>query len=240
MRIGYARVSTGDQSLDLQREALKGAGCDSIFEDHGISGATFSRPGLTRALDSLGPGDVLVVWKLDRLGRSLLDLVCTINNLAEQNVEFCSLTESIDTRSPGGRLVFHMMAALAEFERSLIGERTRAGMRAARANGRHVGRPAALTPEQRAEAFSAVRELKEPVESVARRYGVHPRTIRRILKSNPNPPPSTTLERIDPTLVPALTGTGDASGPRVGIDISFGGNSASELSGSRSNLPTLY
>lgn len=181
MRIGYARVSTNEQNLDLQLSALKAAGCDRIFKDRGISGATFSRPGLRKALAALGEGDTIVVWKLDRLGRSILDLVRTINEFSEQHVEFCSLTENIDTNTPGGRLLFHMMAALAEFERSLISERTRAGMRAAQAKGRHVGRPPALDDTQKLEVLEAINGRQEPVNAVARRYGVHPRTIRRVL-----------------------------------------------------------
>ncbi|MBB2969804.1 recombinase family protein [Mesorhizobium sp. RMAD-H1] len=185
MKFGYARVSTDDQSLDLQREALQAAGCDRIFEDHGISGADFSRPGLSEVLKTLSPGDTLIVWKLDRLGRSLLDLVETIDALAARKIEFYSLTESIDTRSPGGRLIFHIMAALAEFERSLIGERTRAGMKAARAKGHHLGRPPALSESQRLEAVLAIRSMGETVNSVAEKYNVHPRTIRRLLGKAP-------------------------------------------------------
>lgn len=182
MKFGYARVSTDDQNLDLQREALQAVGCDRIFEDHGISGADFSRPGLNQVLEALKPGDTLIVWKLDRLGRSLVDLVETINDLGERNIQFYSLTESIDTRSPGGRLIFHIMAALAEFERSLIGERTRAGMKAARARGHHVGRPPALSAAQRLEALAAIEMMGETITSVAHRFDVHPRTISRMLR----------------------------------------------------------
>ena len=141
LRIGYARVSTEDQSLDLQLAALEEAGCRHIFKDSGISGSEFGRPGLRPALSAAGPGATLVVWKLDRLGRSLVQLVQTINQLEAIGADLCSLTEEINTKSPGGRLVFHLMAALAEFERSLISERTRAGMNAARARGSSIGRP---------------------------------------------------------------------------------------------------
>lgn len=182
MKFGYARVSTDDQNLDLQREALRAVGCERIFEDHGISGKDFSRPGLNQVLEALSPGDTLVVWKLDRLGRSLVDLVETINDLAKRNIEFYSLTESIDTRSPGGRLIFHIMAALAEFERCLIGERTKAGMKVARAKGHHVGRPPALSASQRLEAIAAVELTGETITSVANRFEVHPRTIQRLLR----------------------------------------------------------
>lgn len=141
IKIGYARVSTDEQRIDLQRNALEQAGCEKIFFDQGISGSKAERAGLLEAINALQSGDMLVVWRLDRLGRSLINLVELVNNLGKRGIEFRSLTESIDTGSSGGRLVFHLMAALAEFERSLISERTRAGMEAARRNGKHVGRP---------------------------------------------------------------------------------------------------
>jgi DNA invertase Pin-like site-specific DNA recombinase len=133
-KIGYARVSTDEQNLSLQIDALKAVGCEKIFSDQGISGSLASRPNLNRALRTLRPGDKLVVWRLDRLGRSLVNLIQLLDQLGEKGVRFHSLNENIDTTSSGGRLVFHMMAALAEFERTLISERTRAGMAAARAN----------------------------------------------------------------------------------------------------------
>lgn len=141
MKIGYARVSTDIQRMDLQMDALKQAGCDHIFADHGISGATIERPGLRQAMNMLQKGDTLVVWRLDRLGRSLVNLVEYVSSLGKLGVEFRSLTESIDTNSSGGKLLFHMIAALAEFERSLISERTKAGMAAAKLRGKHIGRP---------------------------------------------------------------------------------------------------
>jgi DNA invertase Pin-like site-specific DNA recombinase len=140
MQIGYARVSTEDQTLDLQRDALTKAGCDRIFTDM-MSGATADRPGLAQALVFARPGDTVVVWRLERLGRSLRHLIDAIIDLERRGVGFCSLTEAIDTTSPGGKLVFHLFAALAEFERDLIRERTRAGLTAARARGRTGGRP---------------------------------------------------------------------------------------------------
>lgn len=142
MRVGYARVSTEEQSLDLQLDALKRDGCERVFHDHGLSGAMVSRPALEAALKSLRFGDVLVVWKLDRLGRSLAHLISIIVSLEGRGVGFRSISEAIDTTSASGRLLFHIMGALAEFERTLISERTRAGMEAARARGVHVGRPA--------------------------------------------------------------------------------------------------
>jgi DNA invertase Pin-like site-specific DNA recombinase len=135
MLIGYARVSTLDQHLHLQEDALKKAGCERIFTDT-ASGAKSERPGLSQVLDALRSGDTLVVWKLDRLGRSLKHLVETVQALSEKEVGFRSLQESIDTTTSGGKLIFHIFAALAEFERDIIRERTNAGLAAARARGR--------------------------------------------------------------------------------------------------------
>ncbi len=181
MRIGYARVSTEEQRLDLQLKALKNAGCDEIITDHGISGSTFNRQGLDDVLASLQRGDTFVVWRLDRLGRSLVKLVEFMNELGRRGVEFQSLTENIDTRSSGGRLMFHMLAALAEFERSLISERTRAGMQAAKDRGKHVGRPKRLNQSQRMEIRKAVFENKESVRDLADKYKVSDRSIQRVL-----------------------------------------------------------
>lgn len=179
-KIGYARVSTGEQTLQPQTIALEAAGCNRILTDHGISGAKFIRPGLSEALAHLQEGDMLVVWRLDRLGRSLPHLIAIINDLADRGIEFKSLTESIDTSSSGGRLVFHMMAALAEFERSLISERTRAGMHAARIRGSRMGRPPALTAAQKQEAVHII-QGGQPLSVVAARYNVHIRTLRRAI-----------------------------------------------------------
>lgn len=147
MLIGYVRVSTNDQNTDLQRSALLGANCELIFEDK-ISGKTSNRPGLKRLLRALNAGDTLMVWKLDRLGRSMRHLVILVEELRERDVNFCSLTDSIDTSTPMGRFFFHVMGALAEMERELIVERTRAGLAAARAQGRIGGRRPKLTAEQ--------------------------------------------------------------------------------------------
>lgn len=146
MKIGYARVSTEDQRMDLQRDALTAAGCEKIFTDT-ASGAKAARPGLAEALAFARKGDVLVVWRLDRLGRSLPELVKVVGELEAAGVGFESITERIETSSAAGRLVFHVFAALAEFERRLIVERTHAGLEAARARGRKGGRPA-LSPEK--------------------------------------------------------------------------------------------
>ena len=144
MLIGYARVSTIEQTLDLQHDALRQAGCEQVFTDH-ISGAKSERPGLTQALEFGRSGDILVVWKLDRLGRSLKQLIEIVTELQKRNVGFRSLTENIDTTSSGGKLIFHIFGSLAEFERDLIRERTLAGLAAARARGRKGGRPRATS-----------------------------------------------------------------------------------------------
>lgn len=156
MKIGYARISTDEQSLDLQRDALWRAGCAEIFEDQGISGIAKQRVGLEGALARLQAGDVLVVWKLDRLGRSLSHLIDTVRQLGESGAGFASLSENIDTTTAGGKLVFHIMGALTEFERSLIVERVNAGIAAAKKRGKHVGRPRKLTPEQIAHAREVI------------------------------------------------------------------------------------
>ncbi|KYT91219.1 hypothetical protein AML78_25485, partial [Escherichia coli] len=147
MLIGYIRVSTNDQNTGLQRNALECAGCEQIFEDK-MSGKTTQRPGLKRALKKLKPGDTLMVWKLDRLGRSMRHLVALTDELQQQGINFRSLTDNIDTSTPMGRFFFHIMGALAEMERELIVERTRAGLAAARERGRTGGRPRRLTQEQ--------------------------------------------------------------------------------------------
>lgn len=145
--IGYARVSTAEQDLALQFDALAKAGCARVFEDT-ASGATADRPGLTAALAFAREGDVLVVWKLDRIGRSLPHLIETVNALEARGVGFRSLTEAIDTTTPGGRLIFHIFGALGQFERDLIRERTRAGLDAAAARGRRGGRRPVMTEEK--------------------------------------------------------------------------------------------
>ena len=144
MLIGYARVSTQDQTLDLQKDALEKIGCSKIFTDM-ASGAKPERPGLTEALAYVREGDTLVVWRLDRLGRTLKHLIETVIGLSEKHIGFQSLTESIDTTTSNGRLIFNIFASLAEFERDLIRERTKAGLAAARARGRKGGRPKAQT-----------------------------------------------------------------------------------------------
>ena len=167
----------------MQINALNGIGCDHVFTDEGKSGLSTDRPGLEAALAATQAGDMLVVWRLDRLGRSLIHLVDLVEGLSQKEVEFRSLTESIDTSSAGGRLVFHIMAALAEFERALISERTRAGMLAVQQKGRRVGRPPALNDVERDAVISAVVKNGEQLSAVADRYNVHVRTIRRVVDS---------------------------------------------------------
>ncbi len=184
MMIGYARVSTDDQSLALQLDALMAAGCGEVFQDT-ASGASTSRKGLCDALARCNADDVLTVWKLDRLGRSLLDLVGLVEELKGRGVGLKVLTgagASIDTTKPEGRLFFAMFAAMAEFERELIRERTRAGMTAAKKRGRHVGRPRKLTPERLAHARTLIEDGRERAD-VAGLLGVGTSTLRRALRT---------------------------------------------------------
>ena len=165
--IGYARVSTAEQDLALQLDALARAGCARVFEDT-ASGATADRPGLTAALAFAREGDVLVVWKLDRLGRSLPHLIETVNALDARGVGFRSLTEAIDTTTPGGRLIFHIFGALGQFERDLIRERTRAGLDAAVARGRRGGRKPVMTEEKLHRAKTLIAQGLTVREAAAR------------------------------------------------------------------------
>lgn len=145
MLIGYARVSTHEQTLDLQIDALKEAGCEKIYEDK-ITSIADTRPGLEKAFEIAREGDTFVVWRLDRLGRSTIQLIDVVNDIKDRGIDFKSLKENIDTTTPGGKLIFHVFAALAEYERGLIKERTKAGLEAARARGRKGGRPPAIDP----------------------------------------------------------------------------------------------
>lgn len=174
--IGYARVSTAGQNLDRQTRALAEAGCIRVFADK-LSGRTADRPELTACLDYLRPGDVLVVPSLDRLSRSLSDLITLVAELRRRGIGFRSLHEALDTTTPGGRLVFHVFAALAEFIRELIVEGTREGLEAARARGQRLGRPPALTPEQVRHARALLREPENTVTAIARLLGVSRSTL---------------------------------------------------------------
>ena len=148
MRIGYARVSTTDQNLDLQTDALKLAGCEKIFSDRGVSGAKTERPGLDKALDQIRKGDVLVIWKLDRLGRSFSHLLSIIEDLKQKGVDFASVQDGFDTSTASGKMVFSVIGAMAEYERNLTRERTMAGLASARSRGRKGGRPKQLDEGQ--------------------------------------------------------------------------------------------
>ncbi|MBU2788349.1 recombinase family protein [Acidithiobacillus sp. VAN18-1] len=175
-RIGYARVSTDDQNLDLQRDALKASGCATIYEEH-ASGKNTERPELSHCLKALRAGDTLVVWRLDRLGRSLQDLVRIVGELESRGIGFESLTERIEASSTTGKLVFHLFAALAEFERNLIRERTFAGLKAARARGRKGGRPPKLDARQVREIRALLKDPHVRVIDVAKRYKISRATL---------------------------------------------------------------
>lgn len=178
--IGYARVSTDDQTPALQLDALARAGCERVFTDQGVCGAAPLRPALQDALGAISEGDVLVVWRLDRLGRSLADLIALINGLKAKGCGFRSLSEAIDTTTAGGVLIFHVLGALAEFERGLIAERTRAGLAAAKQRGKKLGRRKALSPDQVAHARKLV-DAGEPVTEVAKTLKVDRATLYRAL-----------------------------------------------------------
>jgi DNA invertase Pin-like site-specific DNA recombinase len=182
MLIGYARVSTDDQNLNLQRDALQKAGCELTFDDM-VSGTKARRPGLEKAFSHLRQGDTLVVWRLDRLGRSLRHLIETVAELQERGVGFKSLTESIDTTTSGGRLVFNIFASLAEFEREIIRERTQAGLQAARARGRTGGRPKALTEKQVEMLNQLASDKNRSVNEICRMLGISRKTFYRYVKA---------------------------------------------------------
>jgi DNA invertase Pin-like site-specific DNA recombinase len=182
MLIGYARVSTHDQTLNLQQDALTKAGCNKIFTDT-ASGAKTERIGLDAALNYVRKGDTFVVWRLDRLGRSLPHLIATMTDLEERGIGFKSLTENIDTTTSGGKLIFHIFGALAEFERNLIRERTTAGLAAARGRGRIGGRPKALTQRQIRIAQSLYDDPKNSVAEICRTLKISKVTLYRSIKT---------------------------------------------------------
>jgi DNA invertase Pin-like site-specific DNA recombinase len=176
MLIGYARVSTDDQNLDLQRDALVRAGCEKIYTDQ-QSGASTDRLGLTGVLEMARSGDTLVVWRLDRLGRSLKHLIHLVEKLEHQGIGLRSLQENIDTTTNGGRLVFHLFGALAEFERNLIRERTQAGLSAARARGRQGGRPKLLDPKRLGLALRLYQERQHSIVEICQIMGISKSTL---------------------------------------------------------------
>lgn len=177
--IGYARVSLDDQNPALQLDALTAAGADRVYADH-ATGSTMSRPQLRLALEHASAGDVLTVWRLDRLGRSMTDLIAQVNELATRGIEFRSLTETIDTTTPGGRLVFHVFGAVAQFEREVLIDRTKAGLAAARASGKQVGRPRLVTPE-RAVIARELRDSGMSLRAIAGHLRVSQATVARLL-----------------------------------------------------------
>jgi DNA invertase Pin-like site-specific DNA recombinase len=181
MLVGYARVSTTDQTLALQQDTLQQAGCTKIFTDT-ASGAQTERKGLAEALSYVRAGDTLVVWKLDRLGRSLKDLITRITELETRKIGFKSLTEQIDTTTSGGKLIFHIFGALAEFERDIIKERTNAGLEAARARGKLGGRPKALTPEKIKLARKLYADTSTSVTEICKMLGISRHTLQRYVK----------------------------------------------------------
>jgi DNA invertase Pin-like site-specific DNA recombinase len=183
MLIGYARVSTDDQNLNLQQDALRAAGCEKIFEDY-ISGAKANRPGLNSAMEMARAGDTLVVWRLDRLGRSLKDLIELTEALKGRSIGLHSLQESIDTTSSSGQLIFQIFGALAEFERNLIRERTQAGLIAARARGRLGGRPKALDPKKRELAVKLYNDRELLIDEICEMMGISKPTLYKYVAEN--------------------------------------------------------
>ena len=180
MKIGYACGCKGEKSLELQRQALKDAGCEVIYHDYRVSDAAVGRPGLAKTLAKAEPGDVLVVWKLDRVGRSLRHLIKIITGLGKAGIGFQSLEEQIDTRSGDRRLYLHVLEGLAKFEDELMSKRTKAGMAAARRSGKRMGKPRKLAPHQVARAHELI-EMGEERHTVAALFGVGESTLRRVL-----------------------------------------------------------
>ena len=182
MKIGYIRVSKQEQNEALQRDTLKEAGCEKYFSDR-MTGEKFERKGLEELLAFVRSGDTVIVWKLDRLGRSLKDLIETLNLFKDRGIDFISLTEQIDTTTPGGKLIFHLMGALAEFERDLIRERTNAGLAAARARGRVGGRPRKLPTDGKAAlALRLVEDAKHSIDDICSTLGISRSTFYRYVR----------------------------------------------------------
>lgn len=181
MKIGYARVSTDEQTTDPQTDSLSEHGCERIYQEH-KSGKSTDRAELESCLKALRDGDTLVVWRLDRLGRSLADLIRIVQDLETRGIGFTSLTEQIDTTTPAGKLIFHVFGALSEFERNLIRERTMAGLKAARARGKNGGRPSKLTGKNLSMAKTLMQDKTNNVQDIADRFGVSRSTLYRLAK----------------------------------------------------------
>jgi DNA invertase Pin-like site-specific DNA recombinase len=179
MKLGYARVSTADQNLDLQKDALLKAGCERIFEEK-ESGTKNDRPELLRLMEQLRPGDTLTVWRLDRLGRSLKHLIQTVEELDTKKAGFQSLTEAIDTTTPGGRLIFNIFASLSQFEKEIIRERTKAGLIAARARGRKGGRKSVMDEDKRKAAQALRNDPSQSITAICKTLGVSRATFYRL------------------------------------------------------------
>ncbi len=201
--IGYARVSLDEQNPDLQVRALQAAGAEEIYVDY-ATGATMVRQQLTTALEAVAAGDVFMMWRIDRLGRSLTDLVTQVNLLASRDVEFRSLNESIDTTTPGGRLVFHVFAAVAQFERELLVDRTKAGLAAARASGKPIGRPRLVTPE-RAVLARELRLRGATLQAIAKQLRVSPASVIRLLQMGQEAVPTPTAGEVHPSIVSTIS-----------------------------------
>ena len=182
MRIGYIRVSEDEQNEDLQIDALKQAGCADIYSDHGVSGSQIKRNGLTKLLKKLKNGDTLVVWKLDRLGRSTSHLFQLLDDLRQRGIDFHAITQGIDTTTAIGRMLYGQLAVFAEFEREQIRERTKAGMAAAKKRGKHIGRPRKLSDKQILEAKYFVEQKQKTITSIAKVYGVSIQTLSKAIK----------------------------------------------------------
>ena len=181
MKIGYIRVSDFEQTQNLQIDALKAANCDVIYADHGISGSKVKRKGLTEVFDALKKGDTLIVWKLDRLGRSTIHLLLMLDELRKKGIDFVALTQGIDTTTSIGRMLFGQLAVFAEFEREQIRERTKAGMAAAKARGKHVGRPRKLTAKQVKKATQLIGSQEQSLKSMAKVLNVSSLTLSRAM-----------------------------------------------------------
>ena len=181
MLIGYARVSTNDQNLDLQKDALEKAGCEQIYEDR-VSGTKARRPGLEQAFSHLRSGDTFVVWRLDRLGRSLRHLIDTVTELQDKGIGFKSLTENIDTTTTGGRLIFNIFSSLAQFEAEIIRERTQAGLQSARARGRTGGRPKVLSDNQIRMLRQLAADKDRSVDEICQTLGIGRTTYYRYIQ----------------------------------------------------------
>ncbi len=181
MLIGYARISTSEQDTKMQVAALQSAGCESIYRER-ASGGRWDRPELHKLLDHLRKGDVVVVWKLDRLSRSLRDVLTIMDRLQERKAGFRSLTEAVDTTTPAGRMMMQMVGAFAEFERAMLKQRTKAGIDEARKEGRIGGRRPKLRPQQQQEIIKLVKRGKKTAADAARLFGVHPATVSRLLQ----------------------------------------------------------